>query len=79
MPVRLTYCQQCARFHRELQRTIARLQRTYPNDLRVVAVECMAACDEPSVAMIEHDFLTQVDPADLERRVIAAIERQQKS
>jgi len=73
MALRLSYCGQCARFRPEIKRTIAKLKQEYPNDLHVVELECMVACDDGPVAMIEYELLTHVTPDDLYQRVTSRL------
>jgi NADH:ubiquinone oxidoreductase subunit E len=44
--------------------TLNKLKQEYPNELRMVPLECMAACDEAPVAMVEYDFFSRIVPQD---------------
>ncbi len=74
MTVRLTYCGRCARSHAEFRRVIEKLKAEYPHDLRAVEVECMAACGDPPVAMIDYDFMPHAEAKDIYERVVDLID-----
>ncbi len=44
--------------------TLNQLKQEYPDDLRMVPLECMAACDEAPVAMVEYDFFSRIVPKE---------------
>ena len=65
MSVQLTLCRLCIRSRPEFLRALANLAATYPDDLIVQELDCMAACDEVPAIMVETDFYPQVSPSDL--------------
>ncbi len=69
MPVQLTLCRLCTLSRPDIIRTIARLVSTYPNELVVVELDCMAACDDVPAVMIETDYFPKVSPPSLEQIV----------
>lgn len=64
MPLRVTYCGHCARTSAEFMNVLAQLQKEHPEQLRLVELECMAACTEAPVAMVEYDFFSRVVAQD---------------
>lgn len=79
MSIQLTMCRLCTHSRPEFRRAVDRLLTTFPNELRLEELECMAACDDVPAVMIETDYYPQVTAADLDqvvRRFIAAACRQ---
>ncbi len=79
MPLRISYCGQCANFAPEFKRTLTRLQQEYPQQLRVVELECMAACQNGPVAMIEYDYYERIAPERFYELVTARLQQQAES
>ncbi|MEI7768837.1 MAG: NAD(P)H-dependent oxidoreductase subunit E [Chloroflexales bacterium] len=69
MPLQLTMCRLCTRSRPDLLRAINQLATSYPNDLNIVELECMAACDDVPAIMIETNYYAHVAPQDLINRV----------
>lgn len=69
MALRLTCCGQCGACFSKLTSTIEQLQSEYRDDLRVVEVECMAACNEAPAVMLDYDFYPHVTPDELYQEV----------
>lgn len=63
-------CRFCARSRPEFCNTVARLASAHPEELLVVELECMAACDDVPAVMIETDYFPQVHPCELELEVL---------
>jgi len=55
---------------------IARLQQEYAGQLRVVELECMAACQNGPVAMIEYDYYERISPEALYTLVTNRLKQQ---
>lgn len=77
MPLRITYCKHCAKTSPEFMKTLDRLQREHPNELRTVQLECMASCDEAPVAMVEYDFFSRIEPDHFYEHVTAKLAAQE--
>ncbi len=73
MSIRLTYCSICTRRNSEFFRTISRLRQEHPNELVVVELNCMAACDDEPAVILGNDYLPHVSPADLRARIKAQL------
>lgn len=65
MPVQLTICRLCIRSRPDVFTTVLQLAEAFPDDLIVVELECMAACDDVPAVMIETDYFPQVTPCRL--------------
>ncbi|NTU81757.1 MAG: hypothetical protein HGA45_20660 [Chloroflexales bacterium] len=65
MSVQLTLCRLCARSRPEFLRALAKLTATYPNDLIIEELECIAACDDVPAIMLETSYYPQVSPGEL--------------
>lgn len=72
-PLSLTLCALCARSRPDFAAMIERLQKEFPEELRVVSLSCMAACDEVPAVMIETDYFPQISAQELRSRVITLI------
>ena len=70
MPLDVIFCRQCARSRPNFLATVKRLAATYPHDLRLVELDCMAACDDVPAAMIETEYFPRVNPRDFEQEVL---------
>lgn len=55
-------------------RAVAELAATYPAELLVVELDCMAACDDVPAVMLETDYFPQVTPCRLDQVVRERIE-----
>ncbi|MBX0328166.1 NAD(P)H-dependent oxidoreductase subunit E [Oscillochloris sp. ZM17-4] len=69
MPIQLTMCRLCTRSRPEFLCAVAELVASYPSEIDVVELECMAACDDVPAIMVETDYYPQVVPQDLIRLV----------
>lgn len=69
MPVELTICRLCIGSRPDVLATVARLAASFPDQLLVVELECMAACDDVPAVMLETDYFPQVSPCSL-RQVV---------
>lgn len=73
MPIHLTFCALCTRSRPEFLHMVARLQREHPNELCVVTLKCMAACDDVPAVMIETDYVPRVTPDELYNTIKAQL------
>ncbi|MFV9504975.1 MAG: NAD(P)H-dependent oxidoreductase subunit E [Oscillochloridaceae bacterium umkhey_bin13] len=69
MPIQLTMCRLCTRSRPEFRRAVDRLLATFPEELYLEELECMAACDDVPAVMIETDYYPQVSSNDLDHAV----------
>jgi hypothetical protein len=69
MPVELTICRLCIGSRPDVFETVARLAAAFPDQLLVVELECMAACDDVPAVMLETDYFPQVSPCSLAHAV----------
>jgi NADH:ubiquinone oxidoreductase subunit E len=74
MAVRLTLCAFCTQSRPEISRTIERLQCHYADDVNVVALRCMAACDDVPAVMIDYDYFPRITPQELWQRIADYVE-----
>jgi hypothetical protein len=65
MPIQITFCRLCSRSRPAFLAAIHELLAHYPNDLIIVELDCMAACDDVPAVMIESDYFPQVTPHEL--------------
>lgn len=70
MPLDLIFCRQCAISRPNFLATVKRLATTHPQDIRLVELDCMAACDDVPAAMIDTDYFPRVNPREFEREVL---------
>ncbi|PDW04154.1 NAD(P)H-dependent oxidoreductase subunit E [Candidatus Viridilinea mediisalina] len=73
MRVQLTVCRFCTRSRPEFCRTVAELAQTYPNEIAIEELDCMAACEDVPAVMIEEDYYAQLPPCELIRLVEAKL------
>jgi NADH:ubiquinone oxidoreductase subunit E len=73
MPIQLTLCRLCSRSRPAFLAALRQLAADYPDDLIVVELECMAACDDVPAVMIETDYFPQVTPDELMDRIRARV------
>jgi hypothetical protein len=73
MPIEITFCRLCSRSRPAFLAAVRQLAAEHPNDLIIVELECMAACDDVPAVMIETDYYPQVTPNELIARVHAQI------
>jgi hypothetical protein len=69
MPIQLTICRLCIRSRPDVFNTVLQLAAAFPQDLIVVELECMAACDDVPAVMVETDYFPQVAPCPLDKIV----------
>ncbi|NNJ10276.1 hypothetical protein EKD04_008045 [Chloroflexales bacterium ZM16-3] len=69
MPLQLTMCRLCARSRPDFLRAVAQLVASYPGEIDVVELECMAACDDVPAIMVDTSYYPQVVPQELIRLV----------
>lgn len=65
MTVRLTMCSLCTRSRPEFLRAISQIIAEYRDELIVIELECMAACDDVPAVMLDYDYHPQVSPSEL--------------
>ena len=65
MPVQLTICRLCIGSRPDVLQEVARLSAAFPDELLVVELDCMAACDDVPAVMVETDYYPQVSPCSL--------------
>lgn len=70
MPLQLIICRYCARSRPAFYNMVARLARAHPEELEVIELECMAACDDVPAVMIDTDYFPRMPPAELECEVL---------
>lgn len=78
MPVQLVICRLCSQSRPDFLQAVAQLTSAFPDELLVVDLECMAACDDVPAVMLDTDYYPQVTPCDLQRVVklrLQALER----
>jgi NADH:ubiquinone oxidoreductase subunit E len=78
MPVQLTICRLCIGSRPDVLEEVARLSAAFPDELLVVELDCMAACDDVPAVMVETDYFPQVSPCGLSaavREQLSALER----
>ncbi len=63
--VELTICRLCSRSRPDIRQALARLKAAHPNDLCIVELDCMAACDDVPAIMLEYDYVPRVTPQQL--------------
>jgi hypothetical protein len=67
----LTYCETCTQNTPDFLATVHQLQREHPDELCVVELSCMAACDSAPAVMIEEeaedafDYVPRISPDQL--------------
>lgn len=69
MPVQLTVCRLCIGSRPDVLQTVAQLAADFPEELLVVELDCMAACDDVPAVMIETDYFPKVSPCALSNTV----------
>jgi hypothetical protein len=69
MPLHLTMCRLCARSRPEFLRALAQIAVSYPKEIEIVELECMAACDDVPAIMIDTNYHPQIMPHELIRLV----------
>lgn len=69
MPVQLTVCRLCIGSRPDVFKAVSKLLAAFPDQLIVVELECMAACDDVPAVMLEADYFPQVSPCSLEQAV----------
>ncbi|MEI6179913.1 MAG: hypothetical protein WCP31_04105 [Chloroflexales bacterium] len=65
MPVQLTLCRFCTRSRPDFLRAVAKLANTFPDDLIVQELDCIAACDEVPAIMVETNYYPHVTASEL--------------
>lgn len=73
MPLDLIMCRHCVLSRPDFIATVKRLRKAFPNDIRVVELECMAACDDVPAVMIETDYFPRINYREFEREVLRRI------
>ncbi len=73
MTLHLTMCRLCTRSRPDLLRAICQLTASYPNEIEIIELECMAACDDIPAIMIETSYYPHVAPQDLISHVRALL------
>jgi NADH:ubiquinone oxidoreductase subunit E len=65
MTVHLTMCSLCTLSRPEFLRTVSKLIAEHGDQLVVVEVDCMAACDDVPAVMLDYNYHAQVSPSEL--------------
>ena len=60
----------------EIVQTIDQLKCEYADDLAVVELNCMAACEDVPAVMLEYDYYPQVTPQELYEIVNASLKQE---
>ena len=69
MPLHLTMCRLCTRSRPDLLRAISQLTASYRDEIEIIELDCIAACDDVPAVMIETSYYARVAPQDLISRV----------
>ncbi len=75
MTILLTICSYCAQSRPDFLRTVDKLKHEFAENLRVNAVDCMAACDDAPAVMVEYDYIPRVSPEELHKRIEQRLEQ----
>ncbi|NJP06177.1 MAG: hypothetical protein HC837_11435 [Chloroflexaceae bacterium] len=73
MIVQLTFCQTCTQNSFDFLNMVNELEQTYPHDLCVVQLNCIAACDEVPAVIIDYDFIPNISAAELNQKVLGHV------
>lgn len=73
MPIEITFCALCTRSRPEFLDIVDQLRYEYPDDLCIVTLNCMAACDDVPAVMINIDYRPRITPDDLYNTIKAQI------
>jgi hypothetical protein len=65
MPVQLTICRLCIGSRPDVLNAVSRLAADHPDEVVVVELDCMAACDDVPAVMVETDYFPRVSPCEL--------------
>lgn len=76
MPLSLTLCAQCTGRNPDFNCVIARLRREYAENLQVVELNCIAACEDGPSVMLEYDYFGHITADELYRLVQEHFARQ---
>ncbi len=79
MPIEITLCRLCSRSRPAFLAALRQLAADYPDDLLIVELECMAACDDVPAVMIETDYFPQITPNELIAQIRAKVADQVQS
>ncbi len=69
MSLLLTYCENCMRSMPAFLQAIHDLQTEYPDDLCVVELGCMAACDVAPAVVLEDSYMPHTTIAALQNEL----------
>lgn len=69
MPLHLTICRVCTRNRPEMLRAVNQLATSYPKEIEIIELDCMAACDDIPAIMIETSYYAHVAPQELINRI----------
>ena len=73
MPMQLIICTSCIAERPDMRLAIAELEAELGEQLEVLSLDCMAACNDVPAVMIEHAYCPRLSPSALRQRVIAAM------
>lgn len=73
MSLTVTFCTLCTAQYYPLMQTLHNLQCEYPDELFIVELNCMAACEDVPAMLIESEYLPRITPETLYERVRAQL------
>jgi NADH:ubiquinone oxidoreductase subunit E len=65
MAIRLTMCSLCTLSRPEFMRAVAQIIAEHQDEIVLIELECMAACDDVPAVMLDYDYHPQVSPSEL--------------
>ncbi|NJK79240.1 MAG: hypothetical protein HC893_09240 [Chloroflexaceae bacterium] len=69
MTVQLVFCSNCACLESAFCAMLRQMQQTYPDQIGVVELDCMAACDMAPAVLIDGAYYPGISPADLQTQI----------
>ncbi len=76
MTVRLTMCSFCTLSRPEFLQAVAQITAEYQDEIVVIELECMAACDDVPAVMLDYEYHPQVRPSELHSLVKRLLQAQ---
>ena len=73
MALQLIICSSCLSTQPDMQRAIEELQAELGDQIDIMRLECMAACNDVPAVMIELAYCPRLSPSSLRHQVMAAI------
>jgi NADH:ubiquinone oxidoreductase subunit E len=74
VPLYITFCLTCTENNHAFLKAIEILKDTYRDNLCVITLDCMAACDYETSVMLEDDYYRSITPHDLCQQVYERLE-----